>query len=134
MLTFTVNGKPQPKQRPRTVAYRGKSRTYTPRATKEAENKVRNIAMVEMHKQKMKPLKKSVGIEITFYGARANADIDNLLKVCLDGLNKTAFEDDRQVVDVHAVKRTEKFQPRTVISIWEIEDDNNEKLHTTDAR
>ncbi len=33
-----------------------------------------------------------------FYGARATADMDNLLKAMLDALNTLAFADDRQLI------------------------------------
>lgn len=120
MLTFTINGRPQPKQRPRTVRSGGRVRTYTPKKTLEAERRIRDVAVVTMAKEKVKVTDKNVGIAITFYGARANADIDNLLKTVFDGLNGVVFADDKQVVQCSAEKKSDDT-PRTVISVYEKE-------------
>lgn len=119
MLTFTVSGKPLPKQRPRTVRTKnGKSRTYTPKKTLDAEERIRMIAWAEMQKNKVKKFTDPVGVAISFIGANPSADIDNLMKTVLDGMNGTVFEDDRQVVDCQISKRNTKLNPRTVVSVW----------------
>ena len=40
-----------------------------------------------------------------FYGARANADLDNLCKAILDALNCLAYDDDRQLVCIAGAQK-----------------------------
>lgn len=49
---------------------------------------------------------KPVGVIATFWGARPNADIDNLLKSVLDALQGIIIIDDKQVKSVYASKQT----------------------------
>lgn len=39
-----------------------------------------------------------IGVRADFWGARANADLDNLVKAALDAVSGIVMEDDRQVV------------------------------------
>lgn len=43
--------------------------------------------------------------EVVGIDSKLRADVDNLVKTVLDGLNGAAFEDDRQVVNIKAFKR-----------------------------
>ncbi|GAV24789.1 Holliday junction DNA helicase [Carboxydothermus islandicus] len=92
-----IPGRPIAKERPR----QGKYGVYTPRRTKQFENKVR----IEATKQVDEILSGRLGIKIKFYihGGRL-PDIDNLTKSVLDGL---------------IVKRVPKFGMAGII-----EDDN----------
>lgn len=112
-MRFLVPGKPQAKQRPRV----GKGgRIYTPRETAEYEAKVgmsfrlaegtpipKEVAVrVEIHVWKDK-------VEVVVEPApdrrhTARADLDNIAKSVLDGLNGVAFEDDRQVAELLVVR------------------------------
>lgn len=47
-------------------------------------------------------------------------DSDNIAKVVLDSLNKVAFEDDKQVSDLHVFKRYAQ-KPCVMVVINEIE-------------
>jgi Holliday junction resolvase RusA-like endonuclease len=47
-----------------------------------------------------------VGVNVTFYGARPNADIDNLLKSVLDAIQGVLIVDDKQVAAVEAQRMT----------------------------
>ena len=59
-----------------------------------------------------------VSLVVTFYGARPNADIDNLLKSAMDALQGIVIVDDKQVVFVTAEKRASK-DSRTEIQVGE---------------
>ena len=50
-------------------------------------------------------------------------DIDNCLKAVMDGLNKVAYEDDKQVVENHIIKRWTTGVERLEIEIVEAEGD-----------
>jgi len=57
-------------------------------------------------------------VELWCY-TKGRADVDNLSKSILDGLNGIAFEDDSQVVDLHVHKRKVKTDERVEIEIRE---------------
>lgn len=58
-----------------------------------------------------------------FYGARANADLDNLVKAILDALNGLAFDDDRQAACFAGVHRlpADDRGARAEIELWPAE-------------
>lgn len=104
-IEFTVRGEPATKARARVTLRRGKVHAYTPEATKAAEaamaaeflGVVKRLAPSTIH---------AFGVEATFYMASGiRRDVDNMLKVVLDGLNKVAWGDDYQVVEVIGRKR-----------------------------
>lgn len=99
---FTVPGRPVPKGRPRVVqrtepqldgSEQTRTVAYTPTATRDWEETVAQVAQLHVHC----PLDGPVSVELEFAGASANADLDNLTKAVLDGLNSVVFVDDRQV-------------------------------------
>ena len=47
-------------------------------------------------------------------------DVDNIIKVVLDGLNKTAYEDDKQVVKVSLEKIYTKEDERIEFDVKEM--------------
>jgi Holliday junction resolvase RusA-like endonuclease len=110
--SFVVYGRPQAKQRPR--LYRGTA--YTPEATKLYEAKLRN-AYVEEHGD-LEPLQGDLYVEVRVYFSKKNhGDLDNYLKV-LDGLNKVAWIDDKQIKELHGYLIVDKSErERMEISI-----------------
>lgn len=103
--------KPVPKARPRLGA---NGRMYTPGETKEFEELIgwctRSVVK--------KPVEKPVKVNIDVY-SKTRADIDNIAKAILDGLNGVAFLDDRQVVDLRIRKLLPVDCEKIVISIRE---------------
>ena len=106
-LSFTVNGEPQGKARPR-FSRAGKSvRTYTPTATQQYEELVRYCAVSAMREKRVGPITVSVSLTIKAYFKIPNSytkkrredclngderpskkpDSDNIAKIVLDGLN-----------------------------------------------
>jgi Holliday junction resolvase RusA-like endonuclease len=105
--SFLIDGKPKPKERPR-MTRRG--RTYTPKATLEAEQRIRDaysgplftgpVAMyVTFEKDHTE-----VTIRPADWTSGLRGDIDNYVKTILDGLQGKAFDNDRQVVHLQAAK------------------------------
>lgn len=103
---------PKSKGRPR-LGRRG--RVYTPIATHEAENRIADI----WRSSGGPKLEGPIEIEVDFYKdssvvvvresmdyelSKLRGDIDNYLKLIMDGLNGVAWDDDKQVVYVYAVK------------------------------
>ena len=94
MITFTVPGNPLPKRRPRVNTHT--RRAYSDARTVAWEETVAQYAMVAM--VGLDALPGEVEVELTFRRAsRHRVDIDNLVKACLDGMNKIVFGDDHQV-------------------------------------
>jgi len=114
VVTFTVLGEPRSKQRPRVTA-RG---TFTPQETIIAERAVRDAWRSTGHPQFVY----EVLVDITFYnGNRRRRDLDNMAKLVLDALNKEAYADDVQVVELNVRKLfTEKEKARTIITIRDL--------------
>lgn len=119
---FTLMGEPVSKQRPR---FTKTGRTYTPEATLSAEKKI------GFSFRGVNPGWPAGGrdgeftVRATFYTfAKSHRDIDNMLKLVLDGLNKVAWKDDHQVVKIHAEKIpvASKQEARTVVLVYEVSD------------
>ena len=112
--TFTVEGQPVPKGRPRTVTREGRSHTYTPKRTKEYERVVMMRALEAG--VRCAPAGQPVGLGVWVYVKR-DIDLDNAIKAAQDGLNGIAYADDRQVVMLMGVKRQDRDRPRLVVRI-----------------
>ena len=63
----------------------------------------------------------NVLVTVAFHGARANADLDNLLKSVFDALTGVILEDDLQVASVRACRRG--GEKRTVIEATKLPED-----------
>lgn len=106
--TIEINTRPFPKERPRLCRNR---LVYTPKKTRDYENL---IAYEWKRRYKDLILKNAVKLDLLFCFKKAKSckktlhtqrpDIDNLEKAILDGLNKTAFVDDCQVVEMKSQK------------------------------
>ena len=117
-MRFEVAGEVIGKGRPR---FTRQGRTYTPKKTLDYEKTIKRA-----YTSKYSYLsKKSLRIKICAYLEVAKShskvkkqkmldnelqctkkpDVDNIVKVVLDALNKVAYQDDTQVVEVIAIKR-----------------------------
>lgn len=56
-------------------------------------------------------------LTIHWYRAQRSGDLDNRLKVIGDALIGTAYEDDKQIVELHAFRHDDKTNPRVEITI-----------------
>lgn len=119
-----INARPFPKERPRLC---GKRLVYTPVKTRNFENM---IAYEWKRRYKNLILKGAVKLDLLFCFKKAKSckkdyhtqrpDIDNLEKAILDGLNKTAFVDDCQVVEMKSQKVFSDVD-KIVITVTELE-------------
>lgn len=109
--TVTYSSRPQVKQRPR-MTRRGKA--FTPMATHLAEDVIREgwngpkyLGPVFMDVQFSKEgTVVTVGLlkELEYPKSALRGDIDNYLKLVMDGLNGAAYEDDVQVRHIKVTK------------------------------
>ena len=115
-LTFTIPGPPRPKQRP----HLGKGgRVYTPGRTLAYERQVAVSCLVARQAAGIGP--RPLGpIEVAcefFLPTAQRADVDNLVKATLDGMNGVAYDDDSQVVRVTVSKAIDRVDPRTMVTV-----------------
>lgn len=129
---FTVYGDPIGKARPRW--FRG--HMYTPKKTRMYEEKIRESFREEGGKKF--PDECYIGVKVICYykipksasGKKKEEmntgilrpvkkpDIDNVLKCVLDGLNGTAYEDDKQVVRC-SISKHYGFSPKIMVTVYE---------------
>lgn len=64
------------------------------------------------------PLTGAVAVDMTVYRPQRRGDLDNSIKVTLDSLKGIAFEDDNQVVAIHAFREDDKENPRVSILVY----------------
>ena len=115
-LQIFIPGKPKGKQRPRVV----RGHAFTPQQTKDYELMIANLyralhgkmidgyVSVEIYVLYLVPKsytkKKQEQIRRRELLPAVKPDIDNIIKIVLDGLNGVAYKDDAQVIEVTAKK------------------------------
>ena len=121
-IMFTVYGHPIAKGRPR-FSTRGKFPVaYTPEKTKTYESEVGMMAKAAMGASKALEGALEAFIYVTFpvppsYSKKRTEaclndtekhtkkpDLDNVVKICLDGMNGIVFKDDSQITSIHSTK------------------------------
>lgn len=112
-----IPGRPMPKDRPRFSRNGKKYLVYTTEATRKFE---RYVGYKALDVFRGKPLTREIAMNIKLYFKDNRfPDIDNCLKSLLDGLQGTAFENDRQVKRV-SVERFQDENERAEIEIEEV--------------
>lgn len=112
-VTVTVPGQPVSKQRPRFNTTTG--RAATPQVTKAAEARV-GWALREAFPTVNR--RSEFKVSLWFYSKdRRRRDIDNLTKLCLDAANGIVWQDDSQVVELHAWHVRGCLEPLTRILV-----------------
>jgi crossover junction endodeoxyribonuclease RusA len=106
--TLHIEGRPQPKQRPRFQRLPGnKVRTYTPPETQVYED------LIRLHWRGARGFAGAVKVTIAVQEDMKQhaADLDNYVKIVLDALNKVAFVDDKQVIAIEAKIHRKQERP-----------------------
>jgi Holliday junction resolvase RusA-like endonuclease len=117
-FAFSIPGKPQPQERP---IVRRAGWTVDPPKSFKAKKVVKSYALVCRQEALACVSSGSFSVMAKFYGANPLCDIDNLLKLVLDGLKGVFWVDDRQVTQIGALKfKCEKGSERTEVWIEEI--------------
>jgi len=100
MIQFTIDGEPASKERAR-VTPRG---TYTPAKTVAAEQKIAWLFRAAARGWKVDKDSHFTVTCVFTCGTKRRRDIDNMLKLILDGLNGVCWADDNQVTEIAAIK------------------------------
>jgi len=122
-LTFTVAGKPIPQPRSRSAA--GK-RPYVPvgHAVHKWKTEVWVACFTELMRRGWPQpyFTCPVSMSCIVWGARANADLDNLFKAIADALNGGPYADDSQITRLYIERRKadKANPPGAIIEIEEI--------------
>ena len=140
-IYFIVDGKVQPKQRPRVFRnkYTGRTQTITPQATVDYENKVKASFYEACDGEKFF-LTGAVQMTVNVYVAISKStpkktrekmltgelkpitrtgDLDNLFKAISDALNGVAYDDDSQIIDA-TIRKFYGEQAKAEITIREV--------------
>ena len=145
MVKFTIYGEIVSAMRPRASFYGGHAHIYQPKENVQYQNLVsmaykeatdmyytRDKALnIEIHAyfkypSAITPLQKEMARN-GLYACLKHKDLDNIAKNILDGLNGIAYDDDKQIVDLHITKSYDD-QERVEVVIREEESYNNLKL------
>jgi len=126
LIEFEILGTPRPQPRPR---FRNTSygvRIYTVQEVLDYKADIASIA-----KSKIKsPIVGAIKIEVHVYVQRPKSlskkivnctkrpDLDNYVKLVFDALNKVAYNDDGQIIELIATKSY--GEPRVIIKITEV--------------
>ena len=115
-MKATIYVEPHAKGRPKVSAFGGHAQVYTPKKTRMAEADIKAAIRTEIAKAERFGTGEPLVLWVTFYVVRPKSapervkypttrpDVDNYLKTLLDALDKFAFPDDAQIVNVHAKK------------------------------
>ena len=136
---FIVPGKPVGKGRPRFAMVHGRVRTYTPKTTREFEQRIRWLCAP-------RPADGPVKVMITAIFPRPKAmkrkrdpdglawhdkkpDLDNVCKAAIDACNGLAYHDAGQIVriDAAAFYAEKTGKPRTEITIYDRQPTNQQQ-------
>lgn len=121
VATFTVDGEPVSKSRARFTKRGSKTFAYTPEKTKAGEERV---AWTYRSLAKGVPSDPEIAyrVEMHFFnGTRQRRDVDNMVKLILDGLNGVAWVDDNQVTQIEARKSyVTKAEARTEVRLYKV--------------
>lgn len=143
-IYFIVEGRVQPKQRPRVVRnrYTGRVHTLTPQETVDYENKVKASFWEACDGEKFF-LTGAVQMTVNVYVEIAKStpkktrekmltgelkpitrtgDLDNLYKAITDALNGVAYSDDSQIIEA-TIRKFYAEEAKAEITIREVEDE-----------
>lgn len=110
-ITFTVDGNPVPKGRPRVV----NGHAYSPTKNVVYERQVGWAARMAMGQ--LEPFRGEVSVHMELYSSRTSGDIDNFCKAIFDGGNGILWWDDMQIVEVYVRLKRKVRQPRACVTV-----------------
>ena len=114
MIKLVIPGRPRPKGRPR---FNHKGFVFTPADTRKHEKYVKEIAQKEVDK----PLEGDLVLTVSVFLRNKNhGDLDNYVKLVSDSMNGVAYQDDKQIKEIHAYLWYDKENERTEIEVRQI--------------
>ena len=140
-ISFIIPGEPVGKGRPKFTTTNGFARAYTPKKTQSYENLVK---MAFLQERREPPFCGPVSMRISAFfsipkswpkkrlsahnnkseAVTKKPDLDNIIKIVADALNKLAYVDDSQIFEVTALKFY-SHAPLTTVTIQEFHAEEN---------
>jgi len=116
---YTFPGEPIPKGRPRMTKT---GHVYTPKRTERAEDEIRWLLKSQGAKLTGEPVYLTAAFDSKYTADNVKApDLDNLIKLVQDAAQGLLFENDRQVVEIHAYLERGAEKPETRLIVEPIE-------------
>lgn len=115
----TIDGEPTSKARARFTSKGSKTRAYTPENVRQAEEVIGWKFRQACPAGWVASPDGAFGVIAIFFAATyQRRDVDNMLKLILDGLNGVAWKDDSQVTEVSGRLRRGENDPRTEVVVY----------------
>lgn len=86
----------------------------------EEGRRYRGYVLLLVNQLDIPMLRGEVAVHMTFYRPLKSGDLDNRIKLVLDSLQGKAYENDKQIVEIHALRCDDKKNPRVEIEIREV--------------
>lgn len=83
----------------------------------EADRYIQGVRMRALTAGHRTPIIGPVCVNIGVYRKRKAGDLDGFLKVLLDSLQGVAFENDKQIEELHAIRMEDPADPRAVVTV-----------------
>lgn len=135
-LVLEIPGEAIAKQRPRATVIGGHAKVYTPKETINYESYIKYLFTSKF--REFVPLEVAIKIDIEIHKtipisvsdkkkklmkdnllpATTKPDLDNIIKIITDALNKVAYKDDNLIVEINARKKYSKV-PKAIVTIEE---------------
>jgi Holliday junction resolvase RusA-like endonuclease len=96
----------------------GNGHLYTPAKVLEYQAAVKVRAIVAKCVMIRPPA--TVAVAMTWYRGRRSGDLDRRIGIALDALQGLVYENDAQVVELHAYRRDDRTDPRLMVTIEEV--------------
>lgn len=116
---FVIPDEPKSKSRPQ---FRRTGKAYTPASTRKAEKAVAECCDRDRESRGFTSPpdgEHTIGVSMIFHlKSKRKRDIDNLVKLVLDGLNGHAWADDSQVSEIYARLVHGAAVPRTEVQLY----------------
>jgi Holliday junction resolvase RusA-like endonuclease len=85
----------------------------------EEATRYKTYVMLLCNQLEIAMLRGEVKVSLTFYRPQKSGDLDNRIKIVLDALQGQAYADDKQIVEIHALRMDDKLNPRVEVEIEE---------------
>lgn len=140
-IHLVIKGEPRAQGRPRFARHGAYVSTYDPKKSKEYKTRIFNEVWLQLTQRKIKRFEDSQPLHVTvavYLGVpkswpkwkkeaalngkicpTSKPDMDNYIKIAMDGLNKVLFNDDSYVVSIRAEKHYSD-NPRMEITISQL--------------
>ena len=90
----------------------GRGRVFTSQEAADYKNEVRTFTRCEI-------LTGDVVLNLTVFRPRKSGDLDNYLKIMLDAWQGVLYENDKQIVEIHAYRDDNPEDPHVILTAWE---------------